>query len=189
MITDPRSDDWPTNTGQDPPVDDLYGCAVWLLDRHPRLARLAARITGVVSVEDGDAYIDLDHLAEVVCATPGYEAAWREYERHHRAPDDDAEWEIWRARGPSADEYAGGLADFLVMSSGEAAAVGLLATLSGRPVPFHLAELSSLDAEGRQLLANWCRAVQVALGIDPDLGDLGRRRMGVARSAWTEPLP
>ena len=45
---------WPSTRDVSPPTDHLYRSATWLLGRHPRLALLAARIRGVVAIEDGE---------------------------------------------------------------------------------------------------------------------------------------
>ena len=60
-----------------------------------------------------------------------------------------------------ADSFAVGLSDFLVMSSGEIAALRLLATLATtRSVPpFGVAHIRSLDAEGQRLVDDWCAVV------------------------------
>lgn len=152
----------------------------WLLGRHPRLAGLAARVAGAVTVEDGEPALDLDHLADVIAAVPAYGQAWRVYEVTHRPPEDDDGYDRWQQAGPRAEQFAIGLADFLVMSSGEVAALRLLATLAGRRVPFTVADLRSMDAEGQRMVADWTRAVRAAYGIDrawaaesPDLGGGG----------------
>ena len=59
---------WPNTRDVSPPTDHLYRSATWLLGRHPRLALLAARIRGVVMVEDGELAVDLDHLADALSA-------------------------------------------------------------------------------------------------------------------------
>ena len=59
---------WPNTRDVSPPTDHLYRSATWLLGRHPRLALLAARIRGVVVIEDGELAVDLDHLADVLSA-------------------------------------------------------------------------------------------------------------------------
>jgi len=153
---------WPDTRGLEPPTDHLYRSATWLLGRHPRLAHLAARITGVVFDEDGELDIDLDHLAHVIDAVPSYVAAWRDYERSHPAPSDEDAWSAWDQDGPQADEFALGLPDFLVMSSGEAATLRLLATFASARVPFRVSDLSSMDADGQRMLADWAAAIQAA---------------------------
>ena len=172
---------WTDVLTEDPPADDSYRAGLWLMARHPRLAQLAARIAGVVAVEDDGPSVDLHHLTEVVAAEPRYAAAWREYERCHRPPKDDEEWERWRAAGPQPDEFVRGLSDFLVMSSGEVVAVRLLAAFGGE-VRLRVCDLSSLDAEGARLLADWCRALQVACGGASGPAPAGRvrRPAGVA---------
>jgi hypothetical protein len=151
---------WPDTRDVPPPTDDLYRSATWLLGRHPRLTLLAARIRGVVAIEDGELCVDLDHLANVLSAVMPYTSAWEEYEYRHRPPEDDA-YEAWLEAGPKADSFAEGLSDFLVMSSGEIAAVRLLATLAttSSVPPFALAHIRSLDEEGRRLVDDWCAVV------------------------------
>jgi hypothetical protein len=152
---------WPSTRDVPPPTDHLYRSATWLLGRHPRLALLAARIRGVVAIEDRELYVDLDHLANVLSATTPYTAAWEDYEYRHRPPEGDDDYESWQEAGPKADSFAEGLSDFLVMSRGEIAAVRLLATLATTSsVPcFGVAHLRSLDKEGQRLVADWCAVV------------------------------
>lgn len=82
---------WPDTSHDDPPADHLYKTATWLLGRHPRLATLAARIPGLVYVDehDGDLSIDIDHLGEVFAAGPKYNEAWEDYESTHRPSSGD----------------------------------------------------------------------------------------------------
>lgn len=159
---------WEAVVPDDPPADDLNQSGVWLVARHPRLLRLAARIAGVVEFDGERPALDLDHLSEVVAAQPGYQAAWTEYERQHRPPDDESEWERWRRAGPQPESFAVGLSDLLVMSSGERAAISLLAAFGREPTPFRASDLRSLDRGGARLLADWCRALQVMYGLDPE---------------------
>ncbi len=143
------------------PTDHLYKSATLLLGRHPRLAQLAARISGVVAIEDNQLRIDLDHLADVLSAVKHYHEAWDNYEYAHRAPQDDDAYEVWQSAGPKADTYAAGLADFLVMSSGETAALRLLAALASTSSvpPFGVAHIRSLDPQGQRLVEDWCAVV------------------------------
>lgn len=153
--------DWP-DTRLDPrPSDDPYASATWLLGRHPRLARLAARIDGVVSVDNGDLSIDIDHLATVIASTRRYRAAWEDYERRVRPPDDDRAYDRWLEGGPKSEDFPRGMTDFLVMSSGEVASLRLLATLASTDCapPFSVAHLRSMDEEGQRLVADWCAVV------------------------------
>jgi hypothetical protein len=90
---------WPSTRDVSPPTDHLYRSATWLLGRHPRLALLAARIRGVVVIEDGEVAVDLDHLADVLSAARPYTAAWEDYEYRHRPPEGDDEYETWRRPG------------------------------------------------------------------------------------------
>jgi hypothetical protein len=152
---------WPDTRSTAPPTDQLYKSATWLLGRHPRLAQLAARIRGVVAIEDNQMGIDLDHLAEVLSAVKPYHDAWDDYECSHRAPQEDDAYEAWHYAGPKADAFAVGLADFLVMSSGEIAALRLLAALASTSSvpPFGVAHVRSLDREGQRLVEDWCAVV------------------------------
>lgn len=159
---DHRLSRWTDVVDQDPPSGDLYRSGIWLLARYPRLYRLAARIPGVVEIEDDGPSFDLDRLVEVVSAEPRYSAAWDEYASKRRPPTDEARWERWRAAGPQPDDFTVGLSDFLVMSSGEVASLRLLATFGSGRTPFSVSDLRSLDAEGQRLLADWCRAMDAA---------------------------
>ena len=152
---------WPNTRDVPPPPDHLYRSATWLLGRHPRLALLAARIRGVVAIEDGELCVDLDHLADVLSATTPYTAAWEDYEHRNRPPEGDDDYQAWRDAGPKADDFAEGLSDFLVMSSGEIATLRLLATLATTSsVPrFGVAQIRSLDEEGQRLVDDWCAVV------------------------------
>jgi hypothetical protein len=154
---------WPDTSADHPSRDHPYRSAIWLLGRHPRLARLAARICGVVYVdEDGDASIDLDHLGDVFAADPVYDQAWADYEDDHRPPADEEAYHRWLAGGPNAEDFAAGLCDLAVMSSGEVASLRLLATLGTTEIPFKLGHLRSRDSEGQRLLADWCSVVLTA---------------------------
>lgn len=114
----------------------------------------------MIVTDDGDGpSIDVDHLATVIAAVAAYERAWRDYERAHRPPEDEQAWYRWQEAGPEPDEFAVGLSDFAVMSSGEAASLRLLATLASEPTPFRLSDLCSLDQEGERLVADWMRVV------------------------------
>jgi hypothetical protein len=97
----------------------------------------------------------------VLSATTPYVAAWDDYEYRNRAPEGD-DYEAWRRAGPKADDFAEGLSDFLVMSSGEIAAVRLLATLATTSsLPrFGVAHIRSLDEEGQRLVDDWCAVVR-----------------------------
>jgi hypothetical protein len=152
---------WPNTRDVPPPADRLYRSATWLLGRHPRLAVLAARIRGVVAIEDGELSVDLDYLADVLSATTSYTAAWEDYEYRHRPPEGDDDYDSWREAGPKPDSFAEGLSDLLVMSSGEISAVRLLATLAttSSVPPFGVAHIRSRDEEGQRLVDDWCAVV------------------------------
>jgi hypothetical protein len=129
------------------------------------LARLAARIRGVVVIEDNELSVDLEHLADVLSAVTPHIAARENYEYPHLPPQDDA-YQAWRENGPRADDFTDGLSDFLVMSSGEIAAVRLLATLASTSSvpPFGVAHIRSLDEEGQRLVNDWCAVVRAHRG-------------------------
>jgi len=157
---------WPDTTGTNPPTSHAYGAAVWLLGRHPLLARTATRVPGVVVApeDDGDRpWLDRDHLAEVLAAVTVHDAAWERYSdtRPRYTGDETADeraYERWQQAGPKAENFARGLSAYLPMSSGEKARLLLLACLSTSvAVPFRVAALGSLDGEGQRLLADWCR--------------------------------
>lgn len=152
---------WPDTWAHNPPPDHPYRAAIWLLVRHPRLARLATRVRDVVylSEDDGQLGIDLDHLGDVFAAGPVFDEAWANYEHRHRPPEDDDAYYRWQEAGPKTDDFAAGLSDLCVMSSGEVASLRLLATLGATRIPFKLGDLRSLDAEGQRLLSDWCRVV------------------------------
>lgn len=156
---------WPDTRRVDPPADHLYRSATWLLGRHPRLAQLAARVAGVVTIEDDEPFLDLEHLARIIGAVPAYNDAWREYERAHRPPAVDEAFYRWQDAGPRADDIVVGLSDFLVMSSGEVAALRLLVTLANDRTPFTVGDLRSMDAEGQRLVIDWTSAVRAAYGV------------------------
>lgn len=153
---------WPDTHDQAPPSGHLYASATWLLGRHPRLARLAARVFGVVGVEDDELVLDLDHLADVIAAAEQYGTAWEGYENMHPAPAGEHAYERWWEAGPTAEEFARGLSDFLVMSSGEVASLRLLATLASTDcvARFGIGHLRSMDAEGQRLVADWCAIIR-----------------------------
>jgi hypothetical protein len=155
---------WPDTSHDQPPRDHPYRTATWLLGRHPRLARLAARIPGVIGVDPDHERlsIDVDHLGDVFAALPAYGQAWDDYEHHHQPPDYDDAYHSWQEAGPKAEDFTRGLSNLLVMSSGELACLRLLAILGTTRVPFRLADLSSLDHEGQRLLADWCAAIRAA---------------------------
>lgn len=149
---------WPDTAVQQPPADNNYRAALWLLGRHPRLAGLVERIPGLASIEDGRPGVDLDHMAAVLNGIAAYDRAWEDYEARNRPPsgDDDSAYYRWQEAGPKADDTVRGLASFLVMSSGEKATLRLFATLASEPTPFHAGHLRSFDAEGDRFLRDWC---------------------------------
>ena len=163
-MTQQRTPTWPDTTHDEPPADQLYRSATWLLGRHRRLAQLTGRIAGAgqVDEDDGGLSIDLDHPGDVFAAVPQYNAAREEYKARNRPPDDEDAYYRWQEAGPKADDVAAGLRDLLVMSSGEVAYLRLLATLGSIRVPVKISDLRSLNDEGARLLADWCRAGQAA---------------------------
>ena len=156
--------EWPATYDVEPPADHHYRSATWLLGRHPRLASLAARVAGVVYVDEheGELSIDLGHLGDVFAAMPRYTEAWEAYEHRNRPPEDENAYYRWQEAGPKADDLAKGLGDVLVMSSGEIAQLRLLAIFGTTWVPFRVGDVAPLDNEGQRLLADWLAAVSAA---------------------------
>jgi len=88
---------WPDTSGDEPPADDLYRSATWLLGRHPQLAELAARVPGIVEAADDGLGVELEALAAALVDHDAGVTAWAAYERaHRRAPDDDARYVAWQ---------------------------------------------------------------------------------------------
>ncbi|GAA1707612.1 hypothetical protein [Fodinicola feengrottensis] len=155
----PRADliAWPNTTAiPTPPAGHPYAAALWLLGRHPMLARLVARVPDLVSRDgQGRLGLDLDELALTLVTLDQHRSAWKRYERDHRAPSDDAAYDQWLAAGPSSTPQVDAIS---VMSSSELTRVRLLGTFSTVRVPFRVGDLSSFDAEGVTLFADWCTA-------------------------------
>lgn len=161
-----------TINGPIPPSDWPYASAMWLLARHPRLARWAERVPGLIEVETdrtaierfGGLSIDIHLLATMFSSEARYGQLWTDYQSTNQEPDDDDDspgsWDRWFAAGPKADELVPGLSTLLALSSGERAGLRLLAMLSSVQVPFAVGDLRSLDGDGQRLLADWCLAVQ-----------------------------
>lgn len=143
----------------DPPVDHPYASAMWLLDRHPQLAELLARVDGAIDVDDdGEPGIALSALAEAVVEYDANRAAWNDYEHRRPAPEDDDAYDAWRAAGPGEGSRAA--RDLAAMSTTERNRLRLLATFSTVAVPFNVRHLSGFDDEGQVLIRDWCRAVE-----------------------------
>lgn len=157
--------DWPDTTHQDPPRDHHWASAMWLIGRHPHLARLVERVPGAAVVdEDGDTVVDLDLLGEAFAVIEANKRAWQEYSFHHREPREDADWERWRAAGPRYGSSPDGIAAAAIapMSSSEIGRLRLLAFWSAWRVGLKIDDVRSFDANGQRLIADWCRAVQAA---------------------------
>jgi hypothetical protein len=147
---------WPDTSGAEPPGDNPWRSAVWLLGRHPQLARIAARVPGVVSRDsDGDLDVDLEALAAALAALDASRAAWADYADRHPAPEEDREYDVWEAAGPQTPPTAQAIG---VMSSGEVRMLRLLAVFSSATrVPLNVGDTQGLD--DRRLIADWCRAL------------------------------
>jgi hypothetical protein len=148
---------WPATGDAEPPRGHCYGAAVWLLGRHQMLAELAARIPGVITVDDDGPDVDLDALADAVCGYDTHTTACDDYQRRHRPPAGDHAYTRWQAAGP---QPTGAVYAVAVMSGSEQARLRLLATFAGVRVPLRAGDFASFDGEGSRLLADWCRAVQ-----------------------------
>lgn len=148
---------WPDTTRQRPPVDHSYASALWLLGRHVQLADLAARVPGVVQVDEDGPWLELDALGDAVLAHDADVAAWRDYERRRPAPDGEAAYERWQAAGPVGMPAAEAIG---VMSGSERTRLRLLATFSTQRIPLRVGDFRSFDASGDALLGDWCAAVQ-----------------------------
>jgi hypothetical protein len=151
---------WPDTIGQPAPADHPHRSALWLLGRHVQLAVLVARVPGATGPDDQGAawpWLDLDALADAICAHDAHSAAWANYERRRPAPQDDDAYDRWRAAGPSATPAASAVG---VMSGSERTRLRLLATFSTVRVPLRASDVTSFDAAGQARLADWCEAVQ-----------------------------
>ena len=151
---------WPDTTGQaTAPTDDTYASAVWLLGRHPQLARLAGRVPGLVTVDRDGLCIDLELLAEAFAGVVEYGQAFRAYVAQNPEPnvnEDPVSHRIWCDAEPRPSRQARGL---VPMSRSEIMRLRLLATFASTGVSFSLGALWGFDPEGRRLLDDWCLAV------------------------------
>ena len=151
---------WPDTADQPAPANHPYRSALWLLVRHSQLAVLAARVPGVTGPDDEGAawpWLDLDALAEAICAHDAHCAAWADYERRRPAPRDEDAYDRWEAAGPSTTPAASAVG---VMSGSERTRLRLLAMFSTVRVPLRASDVTSFDVAGQALLADWCEAVQ-----------------------------
>ncbi len=146
----------PEDLTDSPPVDDNYRAAVWLVARHPPLARLVDRVPGMVDT-DGD--LELDVLGDAVRALDAYHRAWAEYRATTWEPNQDEAWERWADAGPALDNFGprGAVAALGVMSRNEVSRLRLLATLGTERVEFAVCDLDGFDADGLRLIRDWCR--------------------------------
>ncbi|WP_026874748.1 hypothetical protein [Jiangella gansuensis] len=133
---------------------DAYAAADWLAVRHPWVRQLAERIAGPIDEHPGW----LDVVTQAVNGQLADAAAWEAYEARHPAPDDDAAFWEWHARGPQASHE---VQAFGVMSSGEKNLVRLVATLGGR-VAWSPHDVS-FDQRGAAVLADWLAIVHARL--------------------------
>jgi hypothetical protein len=136
----------PENPLESPPVDNTYQAAVWLVARHPMLARLVQHVPKAV---DADNELDVDALADAVRAPDAYRQG-------------EEAWDRWAAAGPAANAFGlpGAVAALNVMSRTEAARLRLLATLGTERVKFASYDLDGFDADGRRLVKDWCRVLK-----------------------------
>jgi len=149
---------WPDTVGQDPPADNLYLSATWLLGRYPQLARLVERVPGVVEIGEDGAGVDLGVLAEAITGQARADAEWLEYRSMHQPPEEEGEaYTAWEAGGPPTSAGAEAVQQ---MSGTERVWLRLLGAGAATGVTLTVAELQSLDAAGHEFLADWCRAVQ-----------------------------
>ncbi|TDE12626.1 hypothetical protein [Jiangella asiatica] len=131
-----------------------YLAADWLAARHAWVRQLAERIAGPL---DHDVNWP-DTIAQAVRDCEANQAAWAEYERRRRAPEDDAAYARWEANGPTSTPEAHA---FGVMSSGEKNLIRLVATLAGRTA-WSLTDVS-FDQRGAAVLADWLAIVHAQL--------------------------
>lgn len=146
---------WPDTTGTEPPADNPWRAAAWLLGRQPQLARIAARVPGIVTRDsDGDLDVDLEALAEALAALDASRAAWADYADRHPAPEEDREYDAWEAAGPQTLPTARAIG---VMSGGEVRMLRLLGVFSStNRVPLNVGDTRGIDG---RVLADWCRAL------------------------------
>ena len=148
---------WPDTTHTDPPTGYLYASACWLLGRHRQLAELAARVPGVVDVDEDGPWLDLDALTQAVNDLDAARAAWRDYADRKPAPRDEDAYQAWEDAGSPTPPAAHAIG---VMSRTEQVRLRLLATLGPSGVRFTVDDLWGFDPAGHALIADWCRAVQ-----------------------------
>ena len=139
-----------------PPITPHLG-AVLLIERHDWLRGLAERIVGPITHDRHDWR---DELAAAVRDTAEHAAAMDAYEARDPAPDDDAAYDRWLARGPQLSPRGRA---FAVMSSGEARIVRLLATLSADRIDWSVADVTGLDHRGARIVADWLQVVRAQL--------------------------
>lgn len=152
---------WPDTRLTDPPADDLYASAVWLLGRHPALGGLAQRVPGVVTVTSDGPGIDLDVLAGALRERDELGLAWADYRRSRPEPEEETAAERWEAAGPPLGRR--GSRALAVMSRTEVARLRLLAIFAATArSPLSVRDLGGLDEQGQALVRDWCAAVQAA---------------------------
>ena len=146
----------PKRLPDSPTADNNYQAAIWLVGRHPSLARLVNRVPGAV---DADGDLELDVLGDAVRALDAYHRAWAEYRATTWEPNQDEAWERWADAGPALDDFGprGAVAALGVMSRTEVSRLRLLATLGTERVEFAAGDLAGFDADGLRLIRDWCR--------------------------------
>ena len=87
----------PQHLPESPPTDNNYQAAVWLVGRHPSLARLLSRIPGAVDADDD---LDVDVLGDALRALDAHRRAWADYRTRTWEPTEDAAWDRWQPPGP-----------------------------------------------------------------------------------------
>ncbi len=132
--------------------------AVWLMRRHRQLDRLVNRVPGVLNTTHTEPSIDLDALTTALIERDAHAAAWSDYEQHHLAPEEDNDYEAWRASGPQCSKAAEEIA---CASHSERTQLRLLAALSTERVPLRLGDFRRLDACGRAVMQDWMRLITV----------------------------
>ncbi|MGF1663346.1 MAG: hypothetical protein ACFCVG_12930 [Kineosporiaceae bacterium] len=154
----------------DPPAGDLNASVMWLLHRHPLLARLVVRIAAAVVLDPGTHHrdprdgttvpgvlVECHVLATAVADHDTHVQAWHDYAQTHPAPRSDSAYELWAAAGPRPTPGGHALA---CMSSTERTRLRLLALFAtSTRTRLAAGDLVGLDAAGHALLLDVCRAL------------------------------
>lgn len=149
---------WPDMHDLDPPADDLYRSATWLLGRHPQLAQLAERVVGVVAVEAGELEVDLQALAEGLADLDATFGATTNARTHLSVARTD--YEAWVDAGPQLGTPAARC--MAPMSRSEVSRLRPLAAFSSTRVGLRVGDLGGFDDAGHALVVDWCLAVVAA---------------------------